>query len=51
MQIWKSVNIFVVTLKYYVKDFTLKYLLRFTFYLLREKFVYKHKETIKDVKN
>ena len=53
MQIWKSQNIFVFILKYNVEDFTLKHLLLFEICVreICEKFVYKHSETIKYIKN
>ena len=53
MQIWKSVNIFVFIWKKYAEDFTLKHLLLFEICAreICEKFVYKHSETMKYVKN
>ena len=53
MQIWKSANIFVFIWKWYVEDFTLKHLLLFETcaHEICEKFVYKHSETIENVKN
>ena len=47
MQILKSVNTFVFTLKQYVEDFTLKHLSRFEIRareICDEKFVYKHEQ-------
>ena len=53
MQIWKAANIFVYLWKQYVKDLTLKQLLRFEICAreIDEMFVYKHSETIEYVKN
>ena len=53
MQIWKSANIFVFIWKWYVEDFTLKHLLLFEICARKicVKFVYKHSETIENVKN
>ena len=53
MQIWKSVNIFVLIWKQYVEDFTLKHLLLSELCTreICEKFVYKHSERIEHVKN
>ena len=53
MQIWKSSNIPVFIWKKYVEDFTFKHLLLFEICAreICEKFVYKHSETIKYVKN
>ena len=54
MQIWKSVNIFVLIWKQYVEDITLKHLLLFELCAreMCEKFVYKHSERIEEyVKN
>ena len=53
MQISKSANILVFIWKYFVEDFTLKHLLRFEMRPreICEKFVYKHSEAIKYVKN
>ena len=52
MQIWKSANIFVFIWKY-VENLTLKHLLLFEICAQKigEKFVYKHSETIENVKN
>ena len=52
MQISKSANVFVFMSKY-VEDFTLKHLILFETCArkIREKFVYKHSETIEYVKN
>ena len=52
MQVIKSANIFVFIWKY-VEDFTIKHLLLFEICTpeMREKFVYRHSETIKYVKN
>ena len=53
MHIWKSANIFVVTLKKDVEDFTLKH--RLIFYIcagdICEKFVFRHSETKEYDKN
>ena len=51
--IWKSRNIFVFIWKYYVEDHILKHLLLFEICTRKicEKFVYKHSEIIKYVKN
>ena len=48
MQVWKSVNIFIFTWKYYVEDFMLKHLLLFEIYAreIYKWFVNKHSETI-----
>ena len=53
MQIWKSANISVFIQNKYVEDFTIKHLLLFEIWArgIFEKFVYKHSETIKYVKN
>ena len=54
MQIWKSANTFVFKWKWYVEDFTSRYLLlKFEIYAceISEKFVYEHSETINYVKN
>ena len=53
MQIWKSANIFVFTVEYYVKDFTLKHLLLFEICArdVCEKFVYKYSKAIEYVKH
>ena len=53
MQIWKSANISVFIQNKYVEDFTIKHLLLFEISArgIFEKFVYKHSETIKYVKN
>ena len=53
MQVRKSVNIFVFTWKFYVENFTLKNVLLFEICAreIREKFVYKHSETIDHDKN
>ena len=53
MLIGKSANIFVFIGKQYAEDFALKYLLLFEISAreICEKFVYKHWETIKYVKN
>ena len=53
LQIWKSANIFVVIWKLYVEGFTLKHFLLFETCArkIREKFVYKHSETIEYLKN
>ena len=53
MQIWKSANIFVFILKYYVEDFTLKQVSLFEICTCEicEKFVYKDSQTVEHVKN
>ena len=53
MQIWNSANIFVSIWKKYVEDFTLKHLLIFKICArdVCEKFIYKHSEATKYVKN
>ena len=52
-QMWKSVNIFFFIWKWYVIDFSIKLLLVFEICAreIREKFAYKHSETIEYVKN
>ena len=53
MHIWKSPNIFAFIWKWYVEDFTLKYLLLSEICAceIYENHVYKRSETIKYVKN
>ena len=50
---WWYLNIFVLILKQYVEDVTIKYLLLFEICEreICEKFVYKHSETIEYAKN
>ena len=52
MQIWKSANIFVFILKWYVEDFILKHLLLLETCArdLCDNFVYKYSETINMLK-
>ena len=51
MQIWKSVNTFVFIWKKYAEYFTFKHILLFEICTrgIREKFVYKHSETMEYV--